>query len=79
MIGRLLSWWRRDPHLARRATLAAIRQSMDLHPVEKGDHWRDRPMPLLQAPRRAEVPFLLDAGVPTVCVRGADQETGTGR
>lgn len=29
--------------LARHATLAAIRQAMDAHPVDRGDYWLEKP------------------------------------
>jgi hypothetical protein len=41
VIARLIAWWKRNPRLARHATLAAIRQEMMMHPVDKGEHWRD--------------------------------------
>lgn len=51
--------------LARHARLVAIRQEMDLHPVEKGEHLDpDRDLPLVPQARPAGVPDVQEARVP---------------
>jgi len=63
VIARLLSWWHRNDHLARHATHAAIRQEMELHPAERGDH-HDTDLPLVSASRPTAVPHVRPARVP---------------
>jgi hypothetical protein len=40
LLSKLRAWFQRDPRMARHAQHEWIRQQSQLHPVEKGDHWR---------------------------------------
>ena len=39
--GRLTTWWEHDEHMARHAMREWLRQQADLHPAERGEHWRE--------------------------------------
>ena len=62
MIARLLSWWHRNDHLARHATHAAIRQEMELHPAERGEHHDN--LPVVPPTRAARVQDVRSPGLP---------------
>ena len=42
MIQKLIQWWTTDHTMRRLAEEHAQRQWMEMHPVDRGDHWRDR-------------------------------------
>lgn len=74
MIARLLAWWHRNDHLAHHATQAAIRQEMELHPAEKGDH-HDIDLPLVPTSRPAAMQDVRTLRVPPTRDRSAYQTT----
>lgn len=37
---RVRVWWEHDARMAAVATREFIRQEMDTHPAERGEHWR---------------------------------------
>ena len=66
--------------LARHARLVAIRQEMDLHPVEKGEHLDpDRDLPLVPQARPAGVPDVRPARLPALRLRRTYQAPWTAR
>ena len=41
-VARLIAWWEQDEPMAEHARRVWIRQQMEKHPAERGEHWRDR-------------------------------------